>query len=274
MSAAVDLDAYLARIGYSGDLRPDFASLRALHRAHLLAVPYENLDVQLGRPMTTDSVAAFDKIVRRRRGGWCYEMNGAFGLALDAAGFRVTRLAGAVLREALGAANHASHLVLKVDLAAETWLADVGYGDGPIEPFQPGETPYVQRGFAFERERLEDGWWRMRNHRHAPRSFDVRLEPADETELADRCVGLQTSPTSVFVQNAIVQRHTSDGLVLMRNRTLRRIWPDRIEEQLIDSADQYMSLLAEIFGLELPEAATLWPRICAQHEASLAPAKA
>lgn len=271
MSAAVDLPAYLARIGYAGELAPDLPTLRALHRAHLLAVPYENLDVQLGRPLTTDPAAAFDKIVRRRRGGWCYEMNGAFGLVLEAVGFRVTRLAGAVMREVLGAANHASHLVLRVELE-ETWLADVGYGDGPIEPFQPGEGPYDQRGFAFGRERTEDGWWRMRNHRFAPRSFDVRLAPADEAELAGKCVQLQTAPTSIFVQHAIVQRHTPDGIVLLRNRTLRRIWSDRAEEQLVESAAQYVALLRDLFGLDLPEAADLWPRICAQHEASLAPA--
>ncbi|HEX2561780.1 arylamine N-acetyltransferase family protein [Phenylobacterium sp.] len=271
--SAIDLDAYLARIGYAGELAADLTTLRALHRAHLLAVPYENLDVQLGRPLTTDPAAAFEKIVRRRRGGWCYEMNGAFGLALEAVGFPVTRLAGAVLREALGAANHASHLVLKIDLD-ETWLADVGYGDGPIEPFQPGDGPYDQRGFEFGRERTEDGWWRMRNHRHAPRSFDVRLEPADEAELAGRCVHLQTAPTSVFVQNAIVQRHTPDGLILLRNRTLRHIWPDRTEERLVEGPVEYVAVLRDVFGLDLPEAEGLWPRICAQHEAALAPAPA
>ncbi|MDD3836962.1 MAG: arylamine N-acetyltransferase [Phenylobacterium sp.] len=268
---AADIDAYLARIGYAGELNANLATLRALHRAHLLAVPYENLDVQLGRPLTTDPAAAFDKIVRRRRGGWCYEMNGAFGLVLEALGFPVTRLAGAVLRELLGADNLASHLVLKVDLE-ETWLADVGYGDGPIEPFEPVPGGYEQRGFEFGRELTDDGWLRMRNHRFAPRSFDVRLEPADEVALAGKCDQLQTAPTSVFVNNAIVQRHTEDGLVLLRNRTLRRITPQGAEERLVDSPEDYVALLADPFGLDLPEAAPLWPRICAQHEASLIPA--
>lgn len=270
--SAVDLSAYLERIGYAGEVRRDLATLRALHRAHLLTVPYENLDVQLGQPLTTDPAAAFDKIVRRGRGGWCYEMNGAFGLALEAAGFEVTRLAGAVMREVLGPANLASHLVLKVDIDGETWLADVGYGDGPIEPIQPVAGPYVQRGFEFDRERLEDGWLRMRNHRFAPRSFDVRLEPAEEAELAGRCVHLQTSPTSIFVQNAIVQRHTPEGLVLLRNRILRRISPEGAQDRLVESPAEYVTLLREVFGLDLPEAADLWPRICAQHEATPAPA--
>jgi N-hydroxyarylamine O-acetyltransferase len=269
--SGLDLDAYLARIGYAGELRPDLATLRALHRAHLLSVPYENLDVQLGRPVTTDPAAAFDKIVRRRRGGWCYEMNGAFGLVLQALGFPVTRLAGAVMREALGADNLASHLVLRVDLE-ETWLADVGYGDGPIEPFQPVEGGYVQRGFDFGRERLADGWLRMRNHRFAPRSFDLRLEPAIEAALSEKCAQLQSAPTSIFVHNAIVQRHTPEGIVLLRNRTLRRISPDGAEERLVDGPAEYVAILQDVFGLDLPQAADLWPRICAQHEAALAPA--
>jgi N-hydroxyarylamine O-acetyltransferase len=73
----MDLQAYFDRIGFAGPARPDLATLRAIHRAHLLAVPYENLDVQLGRPVTLDPAHAFDKIVRRRRGGWCYEMKGS-----------------------------------------------------------------------------------------------------------------------------------------------------------------------------------------------------
>src|SRR3954471_15025485 len=98
----MDLKAYFGRIGYVGEPRVDLATLRALHRAHLLAIPYENLDVQLGRPLTTDPAAAYDKIVRRRRGGWCYEMNGLFGWALETVGFSVMRMAGGAMRELRG----------------------------------------------------------------------------------------------------------------------------------------------------------------------------
>src|SRR4249920_904388 len=95
----MELSAYLERIGYSGPVAPDPATLKALHRAHLLAIPYENLDVQLRRTVTTDPAAAYDKIVRRGRGGWCYEMNGLFGAMLEAVGFDVMRMAGAANRE-------------------------------------------------------------------------------------------------------------------------------------------------------------------------------
>src|SRR5580704_16536504 len=93
---AVDLEAYLRRIGYDGPLRADLETLRALHRAHLMAVPYEGFDIQLKRPIPFDPHAAFEKIVHGHRGGWCYEMNGAFGVALQAIGLKVSRRAGDV----------------------------------------------------------------------------------------------------------------------------------------------------------------------------------
>ena len=83
----MDLDAYLARIGYAGTPRVDLETLGAIHRAHLLAIPYENLDVQLGRPGDVSLRHAFDKLVTARRGGWCYEMNGLLGWALNEIGF-------------------------------------------------------------------------------------------------------------------------------------------------------------------------------------------
>src|SRR3954451_21382564 len=98
----MELAAYLARIGYAGPVRPDLSTLRAVHRAHLQAIPYDSLDVQLGRPLTLDPAAAYDKIVRRRRGGWCYEMSGLLGWALGEIGFSVPRMAGAAMRAERG----------------------------------------------------------------------------------------------------------------------------------------------------------------------------
>src|SRR4051812_23247177 len=132
---AMNLQAYLARIGYQGDLSPTAETLRGIQRAHLLAIPYENLDVHLGRPLTLEPAVAYDKIVGQGRGGWCYEMNGLLGWALEEIGFSVTRLAGANRRGPGGSRVPGPHLVLRVDLDGETWIVDAGYGDGPIEPF-------------------------------------------------------------------------------------------------------------------------------------------
>jgi len=263
----VELAAYLDRIGFAGQARPDLPTLKAVHRLHLLAIPYENLDVQLGRPLTTDPAAAFDKIVRRGRGGWCYEMNGLLGWALEAIGFKVTRLAGGVARALLGDASVGNHLVLRVDLD-QPWLADVGFGDGPLEPFPITAGPFRSGPFDYRLEALADGWWRLHNQpRGGAPSFDFRCAPADEGLLDERCAWLQTAAVSPFVQNAVCQRYRPEGLAILRGRTLRLLDATATSERMIDSAEAYSAVLRDTFGLEVPGVATLWPRIVARHEA-------
>ena len=267
----VDLPAYLARIGFSGQARPDRATLEAVHRRHLLSIPYENLDVQLGRPLITSPEVAFQKLVASRRGGWCYEMNGTLGVALAAIGFSVTRLAGAVMRSAMGDANLGNHLVLKVDLPAGPVIADVGFGDGPIGPFDLRAGRFRSGLFDFELEDLGDGWWRMHNHPYggAP-NFDFQPQAADERVLSARCDFLQKSETSPFVQNVVAQIHREDGLRLLRGRVLRTVTADGASDHLLGSAEELIGVLHEDFGLDVPEAAGLWPKIVARHEALFA----
>jgi N-hydroxyarylamine O-acetyltransferase len=266
----MDLKAYFERIGFTGEARPDAETLVALHRAHLLAIPYENLDVQLGRPLTIEPAAAFAKLVGGRRGGWCYEMNGLFGAMLEAVGFRVTRLAGAVRRDLMGEMMVGNHLVLKIDLD-QPWIADVGFGDGTLDPFPLREGAFHAGGFDYRLEKLPDGWWRFHNHAFggAP-NFDFTEEAADPALLTDRCQWLQTWPESPFVLNATAQRHRPDEILVLRGRLFRRVRPDGVDERLIGSAAEWVAVLAEAFDLELPEAAALWPRIAARHEALFA----
>jgi len=271
----MDLQAYLDRIGYAGLVRPDLATLRALHRAHLQAIPYENLDVQLGRPLTPDPAAAFEKIVGRRRGGWCYEMNGVFGAVLGEIGFRVTRMAGAAMREAVGDGAIGNHLVLLVELDGEPWIADVGFGDGILDPFRLEPAELRAGGYPFRLEALDQGWWRFHNHEFGgARSFDFAVAPADPGLLADKCAWLQSAPDSTFVLNAIAQRYRGDEIWQLRGRVLRRVRPDGVESRLLGSADELVGVLADTFDLDLPEAASLWPRVLARHEAVVAAAAA
>ena len=267
----MDLAAYLDRVGFEGPARPDAATLIALHRAHLYAIPYENFDVQFGRPLTIDPEAAFEKIVGRRRGGWCYEMNGLFASALEAIGFTVTRLAGGVRRDLMGEVMVGNHLVLKVDLEGGPWIADVGFGDGVLEPFPLSEGPIEAGGFSYRMERLDAAWWRFHNFPFggAP-NFDITLEAADPALLAEKCLWLQTWPESPFVLNATAQRHTPGEILVLRGRTLRRARPDGFSETLVGSADEFVDILARDFDLDLPDAAGLWPRICVRHEALFA----
>lgn len=263
----MNLDLYLNRIGMPSGVRPDLSSLRALHRAHLFAIPYENLDVQLGRALATAPGPIFEKLVTNGRGGWCYEMNGLFAWALGEIGFDVTRLPGAVMREFRGDAAIGNHLVLKVHLPEGNYLADVGFGDGPIDPVRIEEGEFQAHGFSYSLSRLDEHWWRL----HKPpgsgaASFDFSERSADEAMLAERCKWLQSAPESSFVQTAVCQRYTMDGLAILRGRSFRTLTPHHQSERLLASGDEYVSVLKSIFGLEVPEAYALWPKICARHE--------
>jgi N-hydroxyarylamine O-acetyltransferase len=264
---------YLQRIGLSHPQAPTLASLRAIHRAHLLSIPYENLDVQLGRHVGLSPAPIFDKIVRHGRGGWCYEMNGLLGWALDQLGFRVTRCAGAVGRDRNGDASIGNHLVLKVELDDGVYLADVGFGDGPIDPIriEPGE--FISHGFTFVLAQVDADWWRLHNHvQGGAQTFDFTLRATDESVLAAKCEYLQTSEQSSFMQNLVAQRHTSAGVTTLRGRVLRWTRPDGRTEHLLQSADEFVSTLEAEFSLDLPEAARLWPAIVARHDEVFHPA--
>ena len=263
----MDIRSYLQRIGLSHPVNTDLEGLRAVHRAHLLSIPYENLDVQLGRAVTIERPPIFEKIVMRRRGGWCYEMNGLLGWALGELGFRVTRMAAGVMRDVEGDRMIGNHLVLKVELAEGSYLADVGFGDGPLDPVRLVRGEFGDGRFVFSLSQPEDGWWRFHNHPlgGAP-SFDFRLDPADETLLADRCRHLQSAEASPFVQNLVCQRHTPAGLMILRGRILRTVSPNGAENHLIENADELVGVLRSDFDLDVPEVAMLWPKIAARHE--------
>ena len=267
----MDISDYLGRIGLTERPEPTLAGLRTLHHAHLLSIPYEDLDVQLGKPLTTDPMAAYDKIVNRRRGGWCYEMNGVFGWALGELGFDVTRATGAVMREAMGELSDGNHLVLKVVLKEGVYLADVGFGDGPRDPIcvVPGAFEFAWFCVWTEAHRrslvasCKSSEWQCEELR-------LQCEPGGRVLLAQKCAMLQTSPQSPFVQNLVVQRHTPYGLAILRGKVLRRLRPGSVVDTTIETADRLVQALREEFELDVPEVASIWPKICARHEEVLA----
>lgn len=262
----MDVQAYLDRIGYAGAPRVDLETLRGLHRAHLRAIPYETFDVQFGRPGRLDPQAAYEKIVRGGRGGWCYEMNGLLAAMLREIGFTVTEMSGAVLRMERGEITHGNHLVLRVDLD-QPYIADVGFGDGVQEPVPLMVGDYRCQGFDFRVERLDDGWLRFHNHAQGGAAyFDFQDAPADRAQLEATAHWLRTSPESIFTQTALAFRHGEACVTALLGRVQRRVTPDGKTSKLIESADEFVDVLKRDFSLDLPEAATLWPRICAKHD--------
>jgi N-hydroxyarylamine O-acetyltransferase len=261
---STDLLRYLHRIGHHGSVAPDLTTLRALHRAHLLAVPYENLDIHLGRTLTLDPADHFRKLVLEERGGWCYEMNGLFATVLDTIGFDVRRVAGAVGRETRGDSVEGNHLVLIVTLD-RPWIADVGFGDGFLEPL-PLEAGHYRQGFLEYRVEQHGDRWIVRNHEFGGAdSFDFTLAPRVMGDFARQCLALQTSPDSGFVQKTVCQRFTSDGIVVLRGAIFRRITEGHVRDHVVATADEYETVLAEQFGIRLPEARELFTRVWDRH---------
>jgi len=268
----LELSAYLRRIRFDGSVRPDLATLKAIHRAHQYAIPFENLDVLLRRSVALDLEANYDKIVRQRRGGWCYEMNGVMGWALKEIGFEVMRMGAGVMRVQAGDVQLGNHLCLLVNLE-QPYLVDVGFGGSLSEPLLLEAAQREDRPYRLGLSGLDDSYWRFTEVAHGDDeafSFDFRVAPADEALLERKCQFLQTDPASPFTQNLVVQRRTADTHLSLRGRVLATIHATRSDKQLLKSADELITTLRDSFDLDIPEVATLWPSICARHEALFA----
>jgi N-hydroxyarylamine O-acetyltransferase len=263
---AVNLSKYVDRIGFVGSPRPDLATLRALHRAHVHAVPFENLDVQLRRPVTLAIDEIYDKIVGRRRGGWCYELNGLMGWALAEIGFDVMRMNAGVMREAMGDVQLGNHLCLLVRLDCPH-LVDVGFGSSLLEPLALEHGSRDDAPYCVSLAEADAGYWRFMEQSHSgPFSFDFKTVPADESLIAAKCQYQQTDAASPFVQNLVAKRRVSDAYLTLRGRVFTRTDAAGDEKSVLDSADELVSCLHERFDLDVPEVASLWPAICARHD--------
>ncbi|MFE5125673.1 arylamine N-acetyltransferase [Streptomyces sp. NPDC056669] len=264
----LDLDAYLARIGWTGERRPapTVETLRAVHRAHLTSIPFENLEPILG---SAPSLALPDleaKLVRGRRGGYCYEHNTLLTAALTALGFAVTGLSGRVrVGAAPGAVRPRTHMLLLVGIPGEErrYVADVGFGSiGSLLEAVPlvADTEYHDgtRRHRYVREPypggLEDLWvfqafldgtWQDQ--------YAFTREPCDPSDYGVVNWYVATSPRSPFQHSLYVQRAALDHHLSLSGRTLVETGSDgtRKERQLADN-DEVLGVLAADFGIDLP----------------------
>jgi len=260
------LKEYLERIGFRGVPRPDLETLNELQRTHVRTVPFENLDVQLGRPVLMDPDACYDKVVHRRRGGWCFELNGVLSWALREIGFDVMRLSGGVRRDLAGDGQMGNHLCLLVRLD-KPYLVDVGFGSSLSQPLPLEASTHEQSPYHLTLSKMSDGYWRFSERTSGdPFSYDFRTDAADESRFADHSAWLQTHADSLFVQNLLVQKRTSDQHLALRGRVLITQQGAGSEKRVLGSADELRATLRETFNLDMPKAATLWPAICARHE--------
>jgi N-hydroxyarylamine O-acetyltransferase len=260
------LDHYLERTGYRGSRRPDLETLFAIHRAHLTAIAYENLDIHLGRSLSLDIAGIYDKIVQRGRGGWCYEMNSLLAWALRELGFEVTIFGAAVGARTDAERQHMDHMALCVTLD-EPWLLDTGFGNAFLEPLPLREGVY-QQGYHTFKLRRSGPYWAFSNHAFGGPGFEFLPQPRTIDDFGTRCHWLQTAPESSFVKVTVCHRLQDDHSILsLRGAVLTTIDESGKSQHVIDNFEEYSEALIHIFGLRLEasEIETLWEKVWPAH---------
>lgn len=273
--------AYLARLGLEPE-PPSTDALRLLHRRQVERVPYETMWIHGGETWTTDPHAAAHRIAHERRGGYCYHVNGAFGLLLRSLGYSVAGHCGGVhgpdgpTDDAIG-----NHLVLTVDgLPSDDnpggrWYVDAGLGDAlhdPI-PLRPGSAQQGPFTIAIEQNDAEGTGWHMV---HDPAGSFTGMAwttgVADEGVLASHHAWLSTSPESVFVKTVTAQRRDAHGVDIVRGLVLTRVGSDAGAGEPLTDRTAWFDALADVFGLTFEASAPgmtdrLWERTLANHRA-------
>jgi N-hydroxyarylamine O-acetyltransferase len=253
------LDKYLARIGLRGTVRPDLATLSAIHAAHVGAIPFEGLDPLLRRPVKLDLASLQEKLVNSRRGGYCFEQNMLLKAALEAIGFKVTGLGGRVrwMSPPDSPLDARLHMVLKVDLADGPYLADVGFGvclfDAPLR-FQTdieqrttmGTFRLSEADGLFSLSAKQPAGWRT--------AFVFNLEPQIQSDYELGNWYTSTNPLAPFLSILIMERCTSGKRYKLANRrfTIEARDGEVTEERSIDSAAELGRLLDETFDVVPP----------------------
>ncbi len=244
------LSAYLHRIGVIRPAAADEAALRELHRAHLVAVPFENLSIHLAEPISLAPADLLDKIVNRRRGGFCYELNGAFALLLEALGAQVRRVAARVYGGD-GPGPPFDHLALIVTPAdgSGPWLADVGFGSHSTYPLRlasrrgqpdPGGLFRLVPAGGTDLDVIKDG----------QRQYRIELRERELADFVPTCWWQQTSPDSHFTRGTICSRLTQDGRISISGRTLIHTSGGSRAERALAS-DELPAAYREHFGISL-----------------------
>lgn len=253
----LEVQPYLRRIGYQGPIAADPTVLSALHRAHLLAVPFENLDIHLGRPIVLSLDRFFEKIIADRRGGFCYELNGLFAALLRELGFRVALLSARVVGPDGRVSPPFDHLTLSVECpgSPQRWLCDVGFGDGFLEPLPlVAGTEHAQENGLYRLEADGGEYVLLRRtgaQGAATAQYRFTTEPHELAAFADMCEYQQTSPESHFTQQRVCSLATPEGrITLTDSRLLLTRGGERSEVPIEDEA-AYRAALVEWFGITI-----------------------
>lgn len=250
----MNVQTYLERINYEGSLAPTAETLRQLQVAHLLTVPFENLSIHAREPIVLDDEALFRKIVSRRRGGFCYELNGLFAALLRALGFEIKMLSAQVANAESNFSPDFAHMALMVPID-ERWLVDVGFGDSFVEPLLLDKRDAQVRGDRVYRvvvdgERLvvmqrsdvdpSDEW---------KPQYRFTLKPYQYSDYTEMCEYQQTSPLSHFTKARICSRLTLRGRITLSEMLFITTEDGERRERPVASQEEYAEILRKDFGI-------------------------
>ena len=270
--SAFPLGDYLARIGYQSvvkpglatvkpdlaTVKPDLATLEGLHRAHVDAIPFENLEIQMGGDVLLTPDALEAKMVRRRRGGYCFEQNSLFASALLSIGFAVETCEARVRQGSVGITRPRTHMVLTVRCEEREFLVDVGFGgDGLVEPLAIDGTVHGQGGVPY-RVATEKVQLCVLQRQVAGRWEDLYAVLPDpvypiDFEMANWFTS--THPRSPFVLNVTAQRITNGTRHILRNLTYSVARGSEISSPREIMRAELVPLLRDVFGLDVPDGA-------------------
>ena len=248
-----DLNAYLERINYHGPTVPSAETLRALQLAHLRTVPFENLSIHAGEPIVLGDEALFAKIVKNRRGGFCYECNGLFAALLRTLGFDVTMLSAEVANADGGYSQPFDHMALMVN-ESQRWLVDVGFGDSFLEPLLLDERGEQVEGKRAYKISDEDGYLILRQRQTDTwiPQYRFTLQPYQYDDFAGMCRYHQTSPESHFTQKRVCSRATESGRITLSEMRLIETQGDVRNERVLATQEEYAAALQQHFGIVMP----------------------
>lgn len=252
----MDVQYYLQRIGYHGALSLTAETLRNLQVAHLRAVPFENLSIHSGEPIVLEDEALFDKIVYRRRGGFCYELNGLFAALLRALGFEVAMLSAQVADGKGNFGPDFDHMTLMVTID-ERWLVDVGFGDSFLTPLlvdEQNEQVQDQRSYRIVVEGSSLTLMQRQNGDPWKAQYRFTLNPHQYSDYLQMCNYHQTSPESHFTKARICSKATTEGRVTLSGMHLVTSSIDgKRQQREVTSDKEYWAILREYFGIVMGE---------------------
>jgi N-hydroxyarylamine O-acetyltransferase len=268
MADGFDLDAYLKRIGFRDRAAPDLATLSAIHALQPDAIPFENLDPLLRRPVSLDLASLQAKLVAGKRGGYCFEQNSLLAAALDAIGFKLTRLAGRVRwRAAPGAPDGPrNHMLLRVDLPEGSFLVDAGFG-GFVLGAPLKLLPDIEQDTAGGRHRLleKDGTFTLQVRLPAgwQDAYRFTLDPQNPADYVVANWFTSTHPAVLFYSNLLAERVTPAFRATLFNRKLTTRRTDgAVEEKTLEDAAELGAVLEGLFGIAAPaEPQDIWDRL-------------